>query len=265
MVLLTITPAAKSAIQVFHQHSLGSIRCIVEGEPSLAEPEVGQPITHGQLIDIVRALQRHHDATQSPKSYSISLEEVLKGSKIYVPPPKPKAEHTPQYVALMRRLREEEEKRAYDRMINPPAPIETFAQRFPGASTFGAAASIKSPVAVDDDETTYQDINRQMTLIINVLVTIIASSVTIWIAARYWSTPQRLALSMCGSVIIAVAEVGIYMGYIYRVKDAKSEEQRRKEAKEVVDTWIIDGKKKASTSAVSAGGDNVRFRKGKHR
>jgi len=265
MVLLTITPAAKRAIEKYNQLEQNPARPVAEGEPSLNDPEVGRPITHGQLIEVVRTLNKRHGETQNSTDHAIGLEDVLKGSKVYVPPPKSKAEPTPEYVALMKRLRQEEEKRAYERMINPPAPAETSSKRFPGASTYGAAASVKSPIAVDDDETTYQDINRQMTLIINVLVTIIASSVTIWIAARYWSTPQRLALSMCGSVIIAVAEVGIYMGYIYRVKDAKTEERRRKEAKEVVDTWVIDGKKKGNTSAVMAGQDSVRFRKGKHR
>jgi len=263
MVLLTITPTAKSAIEVYNQ--LEHKPAGTDDEPSLDDPQVGHPITHGQLIDVVRTLEMRHGEAQRTTNGIVGLEDVLRGSTVYVPPPKSKPEPSPEYVALMKRLREEEEKRVYERMINPPTPAEMSSKRFPGASTFGAAASVKSTVAVDDDETTYQDINRQMTLIINVLVTIIASSVTIWIAARYWSTPQRLALSMCGSVVIAIAEVGIYMGYIYRVKDAKSEEKRRKEAKEIVDTWVIDGKKRSNTSAVVAGGESMRFRKAKHR
>lgn len=164
----------------------------------------------------------------------------------------------------MARLREAEEKRAYERMINPPPPLETFAQRFPGASTYGATAVMKSPQTVEEDEATYADINRQMTLIINVLVTIIASSVTIWMAARHWATPARLALSMTGSVVIAIAEVVIYMGYIRRVTIAKSDEARRKEAKQIAETWIIEGKPSKATGSGS-GSDTVRFRKGKHR
>lgn len=148
-------------------------------------------------------------------------------------------------------------------MINPPAAIQTFAQKYPGASTYGAAAVTKSPVNTDEDDVSYEDVNRQITLIINVLVTIIASSVTIWMAARWWPTPARLALSMGCSLLIAAAEVAIYMGYIRRIKGAKTEEQRRKEAKEIVDTWIIDGKKQTPAGIDSA--DGMRFRKGKHR
>jgi len=42
---------------------------------------------------------------------------------------------------------------------------------------------------------------------------------------------------MTGSVVVAVAEVGIYMGYIRRVGDAKKKEKGKMEEKVVVDTW----------------------------
>ena len=165
----------------------------------------------------------------------------------------------------MARLREEEELRAYQRMINPPTPAESYAQRFPNAKAFGAMAA-EPAIPEEVDEATYADVNRQMALIINVLVSIIACSVCIWIAARQWTTPQRLGLSMTGSGVVAVAEVAIYMGYIRRIKDAKSEEAQRKEHKEVVDTWVIDGKKDPGLASPSAGAaDALRFRKGKHR
>lgn len=161
----------------------------------------------------------------------------------------------------MKRLRQEEEQRQYELMINPPLPKETFSQRFPNAATsFGAA-----PIATnsEEDEVTYADINRQMALIINVLVSIIACSVAIWIAARRWEVHQRLALSMLGSGLVAFAEVAIYMGYIRRIKDARTKERGKVERKEVVETWVFDGKKdEASEKRV---GEGVRFRKGKHR
>lgn len=115
---------------------------------------------------------------------------------------------------------------------------------------------------VDDDEMTYTDVNRQMTLIINVLISIICCSVAIWIVARRWSTPQRLALSMTGSIVVAIAEVAIYMGYIRRLKNAKTEEALKQEKKEIVDTWVIDGK---GRKVLGSAADSLRFRKGKHR
>lgn len=161
----------------------------------------------------------------------------------------------------MKRLRQEEEQRQYELMVNPPPPQETFSQRFPTA-----AASFGGPrigTNTEEDEVTYADINRQMALIINVLVSIIACSVAIWIAARRWEVHQRLMLSMTGSGLVAAAEVAIYMGYIRRIKDARTKERAGVERKEVVETWVLEGKQSGREDKRE--GDGVRFRKGKHR
>ena len=155
----------------------------------------------------------------------------------------------------MARLREEEEQRAYERMINPPQPGEAFSDRLPSARP---AYTVKEEV----DEVVYADVNRQLALIINVLVSIIACSIAIWIAARHWSVPQRLALSMSGSGLVAAAEIVIFSGYIRRVREAKLAEGAKIETKEVLETWVIDGKTNAK---VSSENDALRYRKGKHR
>jgi hypothetical protein len=168
---------------------------------------------------------------------------------------------TSEYKALMNRLRKEEEQRQYELMLNPPPPRETFKQRFPNATSSYGGAQIGT--SSEEDEVTYADINRQMALIINILVSIIATSVTVWIAARRWEVPQRLALSMCTSGVVAIAEVAIYMGYIRRIKDAKEKERAKVERKEVMETWVLDGKK--DDGREQRYGESVRFRKGKHR
>ena len=140
----------------------------------------------------------------------------------------------------MTRLRREEEARAYERMINPPLPAETFSQRFPNSSH----AELFSASQADfggEDEISYADINRQMTLIINILLSIVACSVAIWLAARHWSTPSRLGLSMGGSSLIGVAEIVVYAGYLRKVKEARDKGKKEVEIKEVVKTWVIGG------------------------
>ncbi|KEQ99600.1 hypothetical protein AUEXF2481DRAFT_76199 [Aureobasidium subglaciale EXF-2481] len=222
MVLLTLTPAAKSAVDLFNQRS-GEKHDDSSSDPSLSEPRVGSPVSHAQLIEVARFL-RESDV-HSKDDYR--LDALLKGASIYVAPPKPKPQPTAEYLALMARLRREEENIAYQRMINPTTSI-------PEPS--------RIRVEDEDDEVTYTDVNRQLALIINVLVSIIACSVAIWIAARHWSVPQRMALSMFGSGTVAFAEVAIYMGYIRRIKDAKHTEKKKVETKEVVDTWVIEKK-----------------------
>lgn len=142
----------------------------------------------------------------------------------------------------MAKLREEEEALAYERMMNPPSQAETFSQRF-SASSYAQLFPANLPLKEQDDEITFADINRQMALIINVLVSIIACSVAIWMAASHWSTPKRLGLSMGGSGIVGIAEVVVYVGYLRRVKESKEKEKKKPEVKEIIGTWVINSDK----------------------
>ena len=141
----------------------------------------------------------------------------------------------------MLRLRKQEEQRQYERMVNPLAPPETFGQRFPNSSTTFNPATSHGASAIDEvDDVTYADVNRQMILIINVLISIITCSVFIWVAARRWSVPSRLGLSMSGSGLVAAAEVAIYFGYLRRLQDARQLELKQVEKKEIIQSWVID-------------------------
>lgn len=81
----------RKEVHLFHPH-------LNDGEPSLEAPAVGNPISHAQIIAISRCLrQRSETASDQPPSNSdllIShhLDELLRGSKVYVEPPKPRAE-----------------------------------------------------------------------------------------------------------------------------------------------------------------------------
>jgi TMEM199 family protein len=159
----------------------------------------------------------------------------------------------------MARLRREEEARAYERMINPRPPLETFGERIPTASAayaFSSTAAYESfNKATEEDDITYEDVNRQITLIFNVLISVVACAAAIWVAAKWWDTPARLALSMSGSLLVGVAEVVVYSGYIRRLEEAKGKEGAVKEAKEIVKTWVVGGeddkKDKANTEPVA--------------
>ncbi|KAF2195416.1 hypothetical protein K469DRAFT_543192 [Zopfia rhizophila CBS 207.26] len=275
MVLLNMTPAMVRAIREAQKVAEEEVSKLqLPSEPSLAEPKTGNPMSHGQLIDISTLLKKHADKIRSEEEeaepVAYHLDSLLKGSKIYIPPPPPKKEPAPEYKALMERLRREEEARAYERMLNrPPAP-ETFAQRFPASPLARLNPTAADLAADEDDEVTYADVNRQVILIINVLVSIIACSVFIWVAARHWSTPKRLGLSMSGSGMIAVAEVVIYSGYVRKIKEAKLKEKKKPEIKQIIESWIIDGavgKKNVTLSSASKekADDGIRYRKGKHR
>jgi len=126
----------------------------------------------------------------------------------------------------MARLREDEEARSYQRMVQPQA-------------TFGIGQIASGAPADEDEEITFADINRQVALIINVLLSIVACSVALWMAARHWSAPTRLGLSLSGGGLVGIAEVAIYAGYLRRLSEAKGKEKKKPEKKEVFETWVI--------------------------
>ncbi|KAK5124527.1 hypothetical protein LTR85_001744 [Meristemomyces frigidus] len=248
MVQLTITSAAGLAIAEYcrqkkaRQDHDGQAKAFDLEE--LSKADIGSPIDHHDLLEISKYLVRNSktsdEAVGPAAARAWRLDILLRGATVYQPPPPPKKEPTPEYKALMRRLRQQEEERQYERMINPVHPPETFGQRFPSAAyAFNPATSHGASAADEVDDVTYADVNRQMILIINVLISIITCSVFIWVAARRWSVPSRLGLSMSGSGLVAAAEVAIYMGYIRRLNDARQKEVKKVEQKEIVETWVL--------------------------
>ena len=248
MVKLTITETIEKAIQECKKRPRWSAEVSLPTEPSLDHAAIGDPISHSQIIGISRLLKSCSSAAVDSDAAVYSLERLLKGSRIYVEPPPTKPEPTSEYKALMARLRREEEASAYERMINPPLPLETFEQRYPntaGSKLFGTAR------VTDDDEVTYADVNRQMAVIINVLLSIVACSVALWLASRHWSTPRRLGLSMGGSGLVAIAEVVVYLGYLRRITEAKIKTKKHVEVQEIINTWEIGSRKTDSKPETS--------------
>nr|POE52015.1 hypothetical protein CFP56_52396 [Quercus suber] len=273
MVQLVSTPAVKSAIDEYCATKCASKAVSLDETPTIVS---GESIDHHRLIEVSRYLVKRDQDSNTANKWR--LDALLRGTAIHrpLPPPKPEpvriwsfrfapthinTSQTPQYKALMQKLRQQEEQRQYERMTNPLPQAETFKQRFPHSPyDFNPATSHGQSAAYDVvDEVTYADVNRQIILIINVLVSIIACSIAIWIAARRWSVPQRLALSLSGSGVVAIAEVAIYLGYLKRIRDAKTIEGAVVEHKEIVETWVTD------KIVLQPEAESLRFRKGKHR
>ncbi len=137
---------------------------------------------------------------------------------------------TAEFKALMERLRFDEENRAYTRMLQ--------------SSLRSGVQHETSPLPEDDEDVTYADVDRQVALIVNVLVSIVACSCAIWMASGHWDTPKRLALSLAGSGLVAIAEVVVYAGYLRRIKAAKHSARKLVEVKTISQTWMIGGREK---------------------
>jgi hypothetical protein len=97
MVLLTVTPSIARAITEAHKIAGDEFEKIhLPDEPLLADAEAGKPISHSQLIQLSRLLKENADkiahAEGEQEEVVCTLDSLLKGSKIYIPPPPPKQE-----------------------------------------------------------------------------------------------------------------------------------------------------------------------------
>lgn len=54
-------------------------------EPTLDDPELGNPISHGQIVDLWKQLKAQGNS-------NFTLEQLLRGASVYIPPPPPKPE-----------------------------------------------------------------------------------------------------------------------------------------------------------------------------
>ncbi|KAI1103693.1 endoplasmic reticulum-based factor for assembly of V-ATPase-domain-containing protein [Jackrogersella minutella] len=256
MVLLTMTPSivealnrlAETIIDDVSQNDDDNSDSTGNNEPSLRDALLGNPISHGQIIDIWKRLKNETDN-------AMSLEQLLRGATIYIPPPPPKPEPTNEYKALMARLRHEEEERSYERMLKKAPPKESFARRYPSAPLAHSFAEVNRPSKDSDigDDIEHGDVQKQITLVINFLLSIFGSGAALWIAARWWSVPARLFLSLGGSIIVAIAEVAVYSAYTWRMAEGEKSERKTREVKKIVQTWVIgedDDKKDADDSTL---------------
>ncbi|KAI3318996.1 endoplasmic reticulum-based factor for assembly of V-ATPase-domain-containing protein [Xylariaceae sp. AK1471] len=204
-------------------------------EPCLKDLAVGNPISHGQIIDTWTILKAKGHA-------EFKLEKMLRGATIYVPPPPPKPKPTDEYKALMARLRREEEERSYERMLSKAPSRESFAERFPLAPMAHSFAEVNKPSKISDigaDDIEYGDVQKQMTLIINFLVSVFGCGVALWKAAQWWPVSTRLFLSLGGALVVAITEVAVYSAYTWRMSQGEKKVTKMKETREIVKTWVV--------------------------
>ena len=93
----------------------------------------------------------------------------------------------------------------------------------------------------DMDEYTLTDLRSDLSLIANILFSVLATGGAVWAAASPWAVPERFALAFVSSIVVAVAEVVVLSGYYRRIEEAKRVERNKVEKKTVVKTWMVGG------------------------
>jgi hypothetical protein len=97
MVLFCMTPLVVRAItEARHIAEDELTELCLPDEPSLADPAVGNPISHGQLIGIAKLLRKHAGESsrkdEAGELVSYTLDSLLRGCTFYISPPPPKKE-----------------------------------------------------------------------------------------------------------------------------------------------------------------------------
>lgn len=144
----------------------------------------------------------------------------------------------------MARLRREEEERSYERMLSGQPTRETFAQRFPMApmtiaDSFAEANRPTRQSDMGEEQISHGEIQKQVTLIANFLVSIAGCAAAFWICAQWWSTTARLFVTLFGTIVVAVCEVAVYSAYSWRMEEGDRKQRSVKEVKEIVQTWVV--------------------------
>ncbi|PYI07262.1 hypothetical protein BO78DRAFT_341758 [Aspergillus sclerotiicarbonarius CBS 121057] len=262
MVLLTTTPPILAAVEALPTSSRND----------LALPEalnLNDPISHAQLIQIARYFWAQTSAdTDTDTSKSRSLDALLRGTKVYIPPPPKKPEPSPEYLALKARLLAAAETDAYNRMTSSsltpftttsstPAPNSIFTSSTPTLSALHDKTSSSSDKREQEDPLT-------PSLVLNIFLSVLITGFSVYWALSSFRTPEMLIETVAGvwggggggkgvseavkvlvslgaALGVGVAEVMIYAIYLRKIEVARGKERKMKERKVVVESERVGG------------------------
>ena len=127
-------------------------------------------------------------------------------------------------------------------MIRKAPPRETFAERFPMAPMAHSFAEVNKPSKKSDEEADdieFGDVQKQVTLIINFLVSVFGCGAALWKLAQWWPVSTRLFLSLGGAIVVAITEVAVYSAFTWRMSQSEKKQTNMREVRDVVQTWIV--------------------------
>lgn len=194
--LLTTTSRILDAISVLPESSDVRVQ-------STLPTEVDAPISHKTLVTLSRCLPNY------------TLNSLLRGTRIYREPPIPKPAPSPEYVALMARLKAEQEQKDYKAMIARQAYEER-----------------KLLLGQDPDEEK-DDITPS--LVLNMLLSVVMCAGAAFYLTKWWPNDGvRVLVSLATGVVVGIAEVTVYSGYLRKVDESRRKERKKREKKEVI-------------------------------
>ncbi|KAI5954691.1 VPH2 [Candida jiufengensis] len=173
-------------------------------------------ITHTQLIQFYK--------NNKPTS---SLLQLIKQTKLYLPKyesyNQPK---TKEFIKQMERLRLEAKEKEYQKLINPSEKYETLYDNL--------NQEYISPIKA------HKELKNQLTTIVNIFISVASVAYAMW----YWTKSSwglkdsyRVLLTIFIGLLVLIAEVVVYMGYLNKIEEAKLKENQKKEVKKIIKSF----------------------------
>lgn len=163
----------------------------------------------------------------------LSLLELLKTTKLVIPNKNTKNEEIPkskEFLASMEKLRLQAREDDYQRLVQKSQrdPFKLYEQK------------------VDDDwnpARAHKEVRSHITTIFNIFISVVSVVYAVW----YWTSSSvrmkdsyRVLLCLFAGILILVAEVVVYLGYLNKIEDARVRERSKKEVKKVIQTIKLE-------------------------
>lgn len=176
------------------------------------------------------------------KKYHTSIWELVRGCEPYVTQDTKRAEFlarpkTEEYTQLMKKLREEQQEKEYQELIQSHV-------------THATTRSTLAPIGTNGNSNTNTNTNfaheakivkEQLTTVVNIVITAasVVAALWYWTGNGRWNESWRVLLCVFGGLLTLIAEVVVYLGYIRRVNEARSQEQQLKEKTYIISSEVI--------------------------
>lgn len=183
-------------------------------------------ITHRDIITLYKLSVKN--------GQDVDLADLMVDAKLYVAPA-PKQVKTKEYLNQMKELKAREQELEYQKMVNKDDREKT----------------LRVMIEVEEERRQGQDhnasqmakeIRSEITVIVNVLVSLISVVYAIWYwsgTSTHMSIESRVLWSLFFGLLVLVAEVVVFGGYLRKIQDARAHERAKSDRHEVVETFTF--------------------------
>lgn len=187
----------------------------------LPEKEI-ERIKNSNSISNLELVDFYHRCKPCP-----SLLALVRTTRMVIPNKNIKNETLPktkEFLASMELLRLKAKEEEYHRLVGTSQNVNALFTQEPDDKPYNPAREIK-------------ETKSHITTIFNILISVLSVVYAIW----YWTDTSwkikdsyRVLLCLFFGLLILVAEVVVYIGYLNKIEDARTREQNKKEVKRVI-------------------------------